>query len=190
MSPQTSPDDSPMMAAPISATPGKTTTVHAGPAAVYQKLPPIVRQSLPDSCWAAALESWLVVNPDHGNGTQEELIKAYSTRSDGGIEESDFDEARALYGIDEEKKESSRVNASFLANKLRSFGHVLTIYRASGTFWHTHLVYGVGYPNGGTDPLISLMDPGSGKYESVSESFYRGKSGTVLVAWPRLLTTP
>jgi hypothetical protein len=52
---------------------------------ITRRMPPIVAQSLADSCWAAALESWSRVDPQINDVRQDALISTWGEGATGGI---------------------------------------------------------------------------------------------------------
>lgn len=52
---------------------------------ITRRFPPIVAQTLTDSCWAAALESWTRVDPRMADRRQAALIQQWGEGPTGGI---------------------------------------------------------------------------------------------------------
>jgi hypothetical protein len=188
----------------VLASPGHTTVANRPKDTCYRNLPPLVGQSLTDSCWAAATQSWLEITRVDIN-TEAALVNDYATnKATGAITEASLDAMRSFYNIDREwiytgpaskggPARSRWVTYAYLAEKLCTYGHLLLIFRTStaSTVWHTHVAYGVGYPNG-KDPMISIMDPNhnvngvpTGIHRNHDLPHYRRLSPDMMVAWKR-----
>jgi hypothetical protein len=193
--PSPSADDEEFFVVPVHAAPEHTTTVRGFPGTFYRALPPGVRQSGSETCWAAAVASWLVVNPAHTvvPVTQAELITGHQTTTSGGLSLAGFYDLAAFYSIDTEIRIATLLSNSYLYEKLRDHGHVLVSYNLgnptnplSSSFSHMHVVYGIGYPDG-KELQVSVMDPNTGTHKNLDHGFYRRKTGNVLVGWPKNL---
>jgi hypothetical protein len=159
---------------------------------MYKRLPKIVGQITTMTCWAAGLESWLDVTPFRVKTSQKDLIDAYSSREDGGLEpiasSPDMDKTRTFkqitedFSIDFVVVRGQDLTAETIDEKLKN-GHVMLIFNVAPHVSHTNVVYGVGCPTG-KDKLISVMDPsGGGFHTNRPISFYQGFS-FIIVAWP------
>jgi len=151
----------------------------------YKSLPPLEAQETTWSCWAAALRSWLLVTPGRPTyNTQSDLITLYQTTPSGGIDpEEKIPTIAGDYSMDYEVISGRRFRGSRIARLLREKGHVIIMYNIATGIAHSHVVYGVGYPDG-VNYRISVMDPSSGGgYKNMPVDFYTSKTA-LIIAYP------
>lgn len=131
-------------------------------ASYYRRLPPLVAQTMSDSCWAASLESWTRVMSGRAPQRQQDLIDAYANADNGGLDPTTGIPPLADdIGLSYEVVVGSDVTDEYLADKLRSSGHLILVYNTGGGFSHAVVVYGVGRPSGGA-LNASVMNPEHG----------------------------
>ena len=156
---------------------------------MYRKLPKAVKQKATWSCWAAGLESWLAAAPFGRKATQQELIDEYATDSKGGLDpisagataHRDFQTLASDFAIKFVVKRGKTLTEDFLDGKLKQ-GYVLLIYNLAPNVAHTHVVYGIGYPQG-NERRVSVMDPSTGGYTNKPIEYYH-KRRAGIVGWP------
>lgn len=136
---------------------------------ITRRMPPIVAQTLEDSCWAAALESWSRVDPRIRDTRQQALIDRWGEGSTGGITPVTkipliAEAFNLMYGGFESGSLESYIRQHLPA------GHLFCAY-TRGTFTHAVVIYrfssrgNVSYmdPDGGHDrwkPLSWFLDRG------------------------------
>ena len=136
---------------------------------ITRRLPPMVAQTLEDSCWAAALESWSRVDPKIRDVRQQDLIDQYGETDNGGI--------TPVTQIPLIAQDLDLMYGGFEADSLEGYvrqhlpsGHLFCAY-TRGTFTHAVVIYrlsdrrNVSYmdPDGGHDrwkPLDWFLDRG------------------------------
>lgn len=160
---------------------------------MYRKLPKIVSQNSSWTCWAAGMESWLDATPFRRKDKQSELVSMYATYPTGGLDavssagtaERDFETLASDFSIEYEVKTKKHpVRFGFL-NECLTKSHVLLIFKVSPRVAHTHVVYGVGKPDG-KDTQISVMDPSPGIFMNKSIYFYLRRQ-PVIVGWAEII---
>ena len=124
---------------------------------ITRRMPPIVAQTLEDSCWAAVLESWSRVDPQIPDLRQDALVRRWGEGPTGGITPVRKIPAIAeTYGLAWGGFPSSALEGYLRQHLPRS--HVFCAY-TRGTFTHAVLIYLLsGRRN------ISYMDPDDGHY--------------------------
>ena len=124
----------------------------------HRNRPPMVRQTLPDSCWAAALESWSRADPRVGGGSlrQQELISRWGEGTTGGITPTaKIPVIASSLGL-QTPTGSFRYVTAFLERTLAGSYVFCVYFDAQSGYMHTVLVYGV--ENG----RVTAMDPNVG----------------------------
>lgn len=123
-----------------------------------QNVPPLVRQTRQDSCWAAVLESWSRADRRMPQGLQQQqLIDQWGEGPTGGINpEVKIPRIAAAYGL-QVPRESFRFVLSYLERHLDS-SYVFCASSVPGSIYmHSVLVYGIRGSN------ILTMDPDRGR---------------------------
>ena len=127
-----------------------------------RRTPPMVRQTLVNSCWAAVLESWSRVNAHVAGGAlrQQDLITRWQEDPTGGITPATKIPMIAAELRLQMPRAHFRYITPFLESTLQT-SHVFCAYFDSQSgFMHTVLVYRV--ENG----RITAMDPNVGPVRS------------------------
>lgn len=124
---------------------------------ILRQPPPRIRQRLPDSCWAAVLESWSRVDARFRPLSEDPLVHDYGEGPTGGITPT-----TKIPVLCEKFGLEHRV---FLGQELRQYlqthlphSHVFCAYRRDG-FAHAVLIYRL---SGQSLTHVSYMDPDGG----------------------------
>jgi len=123
---------------------------------ITRQVPPIVAQTLDDSCWAAALESWSRVDAGIADRRQADLIRMWGEGPTGGITPRTKIPviARAM-GL-----EFGGFEGPLLEEILQDFlpkGHLFCAYQREEDYMHAVIIYR--YSDRGN---VSYMDPDNG----------------------------
>jgi len=129
-------------------------------AVIARAVPFPIEQTLADSCWAAVLECWSLVDPRFDRLRQAELIRQWGEGETGGITpELKIPVMSGVYRL---------IGVGFNAGELGSYirrhlarSHIFVAY-TRGQFMHSVLVYRMG--EGASD--VSFMDPDGGQYRT------------------------
>ena len=141
---------------------------------ITRHFPPIVRQTLQDSCWAAALESWSRVDPQITDVRQPALISRWGEGATGGITPAvKIPVIAAAYGLAWGGFPSSQLEG-YLRSRLPG-SHVFCAY-TRGRFTHAVLIYRL---SGGGN--VSYMDPDGGHDRWRSLDWFRQRGPYVLM---------
>jgi hypothetical protein len=131
----------------------------------YKKLPPLIRQRTDYTCWAATMSAWLAVTPGRVKLTQDELIQNYSTLTDenGALPPQNYREMAYDQAMTVDFLPKGEVTEEYIEKMIADKGHLILIFnspdKANGS--HAVIVYGIGYPTGGSKQL-AIMDPWRG----------------------------
>ncbi len=141
---------------------------------ITRRLPPMVAQTLVDSCWAAALESWSRVDPRIPNRTQASLITTWGEGATGGITPAiKIPTISATMGLTWGGFAPSGL-VPFLTTHLQN-SHVFCAY-TRGRFTHAVVIYRISERGN-----ISFMDPDGGHDRSHSISWFLAHGPYVLM---------
>jgi hypothetical protein len=144
-------------------------------------LPPkSVAQIGGNSCWAAALESWLdAVKAKCQQRTQGELIK----QGEFGMDIQLFIDQARIWEME------TRVRLDFpsameMEATLRKLGYLYVAHRLREiAWWHCVVLYGVTMPKD-DEPVYHFMDPADGNLATKPKVFFlQGDSPRILVGW-------
>lgn len=136
------------------------------------------------TCWAAALEAWLAVTPGRKKWLQVDLVGAYATDDNGGLDpKSGWPNIADDFKMDYEVVAGSDLDAQYFVSKLRNHGHVLVGYNLAKGIAHVEVVYGAGYPDG-KNFRIAVMDPDGARFRNRPITYFT-KRAAVMVSWPR-----
>lgn len=164
--------------------------------------PSEVRQTSQATCWAAALESWLVVclrgarkyrgetelittfkqhtsnapSLSLYNGTSIEGLRKIASDPTVGMSNKTFVSTQLGIGA------MARIDPQEFLARLRKHGHLFVVYSVPGGA-HANVVYGFdGMYTNVSDPTLEVMDPGKG-YQTKLFSVYADAS-PVFLGWP------
>jgi hypothetical protein len=116
----------------------------APPANLVLPTPKVVVQSDSNSCWAAALESWLgSVNPARQR-TQKELLKSHSA-FDHSFDVPDFRQFATALGMDTAHMKIEYFSQDTIRDMLQKHSVLFVSYHIERTspWWHDVVLYGV-----------------------------------------------
>ena len=123
---------------------------------ISRRIPPLVAQTLIDSCWAAALESWSRVDPRIPDRRQEDLIQLWGEGPTGRITPATkIPVIAAAMGLAWGGFRAEDL-VSYLQQHLRS-SHVFCAY-TRGDYTHAVVIYRISDRGN-----ISYMDPDGGR---------------------------
>ena len=110
---------------------------------IERSLPPVVGQTLDDSCWAAVLESWSRIDDRFGQHlSQSRLISTYGEGPTGGITPASKIPLIAMnYNLVWEMSAFRRL-PSYFARYLPT-SHIFCAYQTQRQFMHSVLIYRV-----------------------------------------------
>jgi len=148
--------------------------------------PKVVRQSTPEHCWAAALESWLDVTPGHAKLTQDKLITLYGSPPKGGLDPvKSFDVVAQTVGMSYQFVKLAEFSADFVLDKLRKRGGLYIVFKVQSGWSHAVILYGVHVPNG-DEPSYKVMDPAplTAGLKSWHKVDFFPVDSWLLIAWP------
>jgi hypothetical protein len=151
------------------------------------RIPPhIVIQRSNESCWAAALESWIETVGDLARKqTQEQLLSGLAGRQGEWLRVNDTRYVAASFGMDTEFFSPSDFNADRLQMLIKTkstlfIGFELGKYQQ---WWHNVLLYGI-TSNPRDEPRYEVMDPAVGYRVFRRPDFFpAGPDEPVLVGW-------
>jgi hypothetical protein len=149
--------------------------------------PPTVVQLRNETCWAAALESWLrAAAPPNRQHTQKELLQ--NTEKLGkGIDVVIFRSLVAGFGMDTVLISGvNEFSADRIEERLRNASVLLVGFELETftVWWHDVVLYGVTIPPN-DEPKYDIMDPAKGAYLTVTKGhfFPAGFTEPVLIGW-------
>jgi len=143
---------------------------------IARHCPPWVRQTLEDSCWAAVLEAWSLVDPRLPTLMQQPLIDHLGEGPTGGITpERKIPPISRAYGLAWAAHRSGEAVGYIRRNLPTS--HLFVAY-SNGTFLHSVLVYRL------RDNDVSFMDPYDGHYKNRPHSWLEAKGPFVMMRKP------
>jgi hypothetical protein len=157
----------------------------SNPKGFKRPAPKRVQQKRDESCWAAALESWLdAIGEPRRRRTQAELLEG---RKEDNILIPDFQNLVAGFGM--HTKVISGVGefvAERMEERLRNSSVLLIAYEMAklSQWWHDVVLYGVTIPEK-DEPTYQVMDPATGGYETFSRArfFPAGPDEPWLIGW-------
>jgi len=143
--------------------------------------PRVVIQSGDDTCWAAALESWLASADPARRTTQAELLKTFNGR-DQSFNVADFRQFVTAYGMDTAHMDLTEFSADSVTRMLQKYGVLFISYHYEKTspWWHDVVLYRVTSDRAG-EPVYQVMNP-SGSYR---EAGHRGWINAGLQTWDK-----
>lgn len=130
---------------------------------ITRRVPPIVAQTLVDSCWAAALESWSRVDPRIPDRQQAQLIQQWGEGPTGGITPaSKIPPIAAAMGLRYGAFTAADL-VPYLSEHL-PHSHIFCAY-TRGSYTHAVIIYRMSDRRN-----ISYMDPDGGhdRWQSIS----------------------
>ncbi|CAD6559615.1 hypothetical protein LMG28727_06908 [Paraburkholderia kirstenboschensis] len=140
--------------------------------------PKAVTQSSNESCWAAALESWLVA-VNGPRWTQSQLM----AMGRFGIDTQVFIDMARAWGM-KTNVVDDLPPVTAMETTLRDLGCLYVAHRLSEVaWWHCVVLYGVTIKKY-DEPTYHFMDPALGGLTTNSKSFFlQGSSPRILVGW-------
>jgi ABC-type bacteriocin/lantibiotic exporter with double-glycine peptidase domain len=148
--------------------------------------PRVVQQKGNESCWAAALESWLdAIGEPQRRRTQAELLK---DRKEEGIKVPEFRNLVAGFGMDTKMVQGAgEFIADRIEERLRNSSVLLVAYETEdhSFWWHDVVLYAVTIP-AKDEPAYSVMDPAKkGGYDTFYKVrfFPAGPDEPVILGW-------
>ncbi len=146
----------------------------------YRARPPINRQNHPNSCWAAAIDSFSRINSGVPTLSERSLYAAYGDPARGyGLNAGGLARLTSMlssHGVRVDLT-ASLVLPYDIEDKLQA-SHVVIMWNVGGSDWHANLVYGI---DGST---VSAMETRDGSYRSRPWSHYVSGPGYYLVWRP------
>lgn len=143
----------------------------------YRARPPLNRQNLDDSCWAAALDSFSRATAGVPTLRERDLISKFGTGSTGGLNLANLERLRlalAVHGVRVELIYTLTMPYD-LDDRLRR--SLVVLARQIGpTSWHAWLVYGI-------DNWVMYMEPRTGSYEKKNWSRGFASPGGYYLFW-------
>ncbi|MGZ2744458.1 hypothetical protein [Burkholderia stagnalis] len=145
--------------------------------------PRVVSQSGENTCWAAALESWLASANPARLTTQAELLKTYNGRDQSFIVEN-FRHYVTTYGMNTAYMDLTDFSADHIRSMLNKYGVLYIGYFYEKTskydWWHDVVLYDVTLDRDG-EPVYQVMNPS----ESYREAGHRGWMNAGLQTWDK-----
>lgn len=158
--------------------------------------PKFVKQLTNESCWAAALESWLdAVGPPSRKATQPQLLQEWNTRwprpkPDFGAYLEEFRDLVADYAMNTKKIFGESFTAANLEGQLKAppSAVVFIAYKVQAgaeSWWHDVVLYGIVTPPG-NEALFQVIDPAGGPSFFLRGDFFtvkNKKKEPVIIGW-------
>lgn len=129
--------------------------------AYYRMRPPLIKQRLANSCWAAVLDSFSRVTKDVPRLRESELVSDFGLASNaGGLNATGVTNLTTRLATDGVSLQLiGTLSLPYdIEDRLRK-SHVIAMYNVSGNDWHAWLVYGI-------DRYLIFLDPADGKLHS------------------------
>lgn len=127
--------------------------------AFYRARPPLNRQNLTDSCWAAALDSFSRTTAGVPTMREPDLVTSFGTGTTGGLNGANLQRLTThlgRHGVTVDLIHTLSLPYD-IEDRLR-LSHVVLARQVGATAWHAWLVYGI-------DNWVSYMEPRTGTYE-------------------------
>jgi hypothetical protein len=146
----------------------------------YRAKPPLNRQNHPNSCWAAAIDSFSRINSHIPTYRERDLYTTYGDSARGyGLDAT---------GLSRVKTEMARHGCRLdligylslpydIEDRLKK-SHVVVMWNVGGSDWHANLVYGI------DNSTVSAMETRDGTYRTRSWSHYTSAQGQYLLWRP------
>ena len=125
--------------------------------AISRPRPPVVRQRMRDSCWAAVLESWSQADRRVSAGTQDDLVALFGNTTGGITPATHIPLIASQYGLAWGGFQSGQLGAYL--NQHLAASHIFCAYARIG-YHHSILIYRLANDN------VSYMDPDPGRYRT------------------------
>ncbi|HEX8569733.1 MAG TPA: papain-like cysteine protease family protein [Caulobacteraceae bacterium] len=147
------------------------------PASITRRTPPMVEQTLTDSCWAASLQSWSRADGRIPNQDQQALIARYGEGATGAITPTvKIPQIAASLNLRQgafRRQDLVPYLQSHLGNS-----HVFCAYTV-GEFTHAVVIYRLSERDN-----ISYMDPNGGRDRSNSVAWFKDREPFVMMRVP------
>lgn len=161
-------------------------------ALIFRRFPALVAQTMPDSCWAAVLESWSRVEPRFGRRLrQAALVETYHDTDTGGITPAskipriaaDYNLAwtTCFHSHEANVQPAQTGEQESLAGYLRQYlaGSYVFCGYSVRQFMHSVLIYY--YDEDSSGPLVQFMDPDGGRFVRRGTDWLEDQSPLVLM---------
>lgn len=129
----------------------------------YRARPPLNRQNLTDSCWAAALDSFSRITPGVPTLRERDLITSYGVGTTGGLNGANLTRLKTELETRHHMKVDLIGTLSMpydIEDRLKK-SHVIIARQIGPTAWHAWLAYGI-------DNWVMYMEPRTGSYEKMN----------------------
>lgn len=128
----------------------------------YKGRPPLNKQNLTNSCWAACIDSFSRATAGVPTYTESALIQSYGVGTNGGLNLSNLNKVQtelAKHRVKHDLISQSNFTPHLIEEKLK-MSYLMLMYQTqiNSTDWHAILVYGI-------DNWLIYMDPRKGTYE-------------------------
>jgi hypothetical protein len=139
----------------------------------YRAKPPLNRQNHPNSCWAAAIDSFSRINSRIPTYRESDLYDEYGDAANGyglnGANLTRLETEMARHGCRLDLVGTVCLPYDVEDKLVKS--HVVIMWCVGGTDWHANLVYGI------DNSSISAMETRDGTYRSRPWSHYMSARG-------------
>ncbi len=139
----------------------------------YRAKPPLNKQNHPNSCWAAAIDSFSRINSGIPTYHEKDLYLAYGVASSGyGLNSANLARLKtkmATHGCRLDLAGTICLPYDIEDKLLKS--HVVIMWCVGGSDWHANLVYGI------DNATISAMETRDGSYRTRPWDHYMSAKG-------------
>lgn len=139
----------------------------------YRAKPPLNRQNHPNSCWAAAIDSFSRINTGIPTYRERDLYETYGDSANGyGLNAAGLNQVRARMATHGCRLDlTGFISLPYdVEDKLRQ-SHVVIMWCVGGSNWHANLVYGI------DNATISAMETRDGSYQTRPWAHYMSAQG-------------